>query len=248
MPEVQALFKSEVEKMGITLSEAQMAQYAVYFKWLVEWNEKMNLTAITDEQGVYFKHFYDSMTLLSVPSFKRSGKLLDVGAGAGFPSLPVLIASPSLEVTVLDSLNKRIGFLNELAGALQVSGFQAVHGRAEDFAKPDLWREKFDQVTARAVARLNVLLELCLPYVKEGGHFFAMKGPDADNEVSEAKRALDILGGRVVDIVKTSLPVEEGQRNIIVVEKVKATPKQYPRKAGTPSKNPLSSKSVFVKK
>ncbi|ARU60894.1 16S rRNA (guanine(527)-N(7))-methyltransferase RsmG [Tumebacillus avium] len=240
MSEVQTLFRSQVAaKLGVALSDEQMGQYELYFKWLVEWNEKMNLTAITDEQGVYFKHFYDSMTLLSAARFQRSGTLLDVGAGAGFPSLPVHIAAHELQVTVLDSLNKRIGFLNELGAALGVKSFKAVHGRAEDFAKPDQWRGQYDQVTARAVARLNVLLELCLPYVKTGGHFFAMKGPDADNEVSEAKKALDILGGRVVDVIKTALPVEEGERNIIVVEKIKATPKQYPRKAGTPAKSPL---------
>ncbi len=239
MREVQELFVREVEQMGFSLAEQQLGQYETYFKWLVEWNEKMNLTAITDEQGVYVKHFYDSMTLLSVKSFQQSGTLLDVGAGAGFPSLPVLIAAPALQVTVLDSLNKRIGFLNQLAEALSVNNFQAVHGRAEDFAQPGKWREQFDQVTARAVARLNVLLELCLPYVKVGGHFFAMKGPDADNEVAEAKKALEVLGGRVVEVVTTTLPVEGGQRNIIVVEKIKKTPKQYPRKAGTPSKSPL---------
>ncbi|TCP52228.1 16S rRNA m(7)G-527 methyltransferase [Tumebacillus sp. BK434] len=240
MSEVQTFFKTQVAaKLGLTLSDEQLGQYETYFNWLVEWNEKMNLTAITDEQGVYVKHFYDSMTLLSVSRFQRSGTLLDVGAGAGFPSLPVHIAAPELQVTVLDSLNKRIGFLNELGSALGVKSFKAVHGRAEDFAKPDLWRAQYDQVTARAVARLNVLLELCLPYVKTGGHFFAMKGPDADNEVSEAKKALDVLGGRVVEVVKTALPFEEGERNIIVVEKIKATPKQYPRKAGTPAKSPL---------
>jgi 16S rRNA (guanine527-N7)-methyltransferase len=237
--EVEARFLEEVRKWGLELSERQREQYRTYFQWLIEWNERMNLTGITDEQGVYFKHFYDSMTLLGVPQFKREGKLLDVGAGAGFPSLPIAIAVPAIECTVLDSLNKRIGFLNELAGALGLSGYQAVHGRAEDFAKPDMWRGKFDQVTARAVARLNVLLELCLPYVKQGGHFFAMKGPEGDVEVAEAKRALEVLGGRVVEIVNTSLPVEEGVRKIIVVEKIKDTPKQYPRKAGTPSKSPL---------
>ncbi|ASS73558.1 16S rRNA (guanine(527)-N(7))-methyltransferase RsmG [Tumebacillus algifaecis] len=239
MHEVQASFRQEVEKLGIALTDEQMVQYETYFTWLVEWNEKMNLTAITDAQGVYFKHFYDSLTLLSVPQFAQKGTLLDVGAGAGFPSLPVHIAAPELQVTVLDSLNKRIGFLNELAVALEVKSFKAMHGRAEDFAKPGQLRGQFAQVTARAVARLNVLLELCLPYVQVGGHFFAMKGPDAQNEVAEAKKALDLLGGRVVDVVKTSLPVEEGERNIIIVEKVKATPKQYPRKAGTPSKSPL---------
>ncbi|HEU4962425.1 MAG TPA: 16S rRNA (guanine(527)-N(7))-methyltransferase RsmG [Bacilli bacterium] len=238
MREVETRFRAEVAKWGVELSDRQMAQYDTYFNWLVEWNEKMNLTAITDEQGVYFKHFYDSMTLLTVKQFQPDGTLLDVGAGAGFPSLPVLLAAPSLQVTVLDSLNKRIKFLNELAGALGVEEqFRAVHGRAEDFAKD--WREQYDQVTARAVARLNILAEFCLPYVKVGGHFIAMKGPDAENEISEAKRAFDVLGGKIVDVIKTSLPVEEGERNIIVVEKVKATPKQYPRKAGTPAKSPL---------
>jgi 16S rRNA (guanine527-N7)-methyltransferase len=239
MSEVQANFRNAVERLGVTLSDEQMQRYETYFRWLVEWNEKMNLTAITDQEGVYFKHFFDSLTLLSVPQFKRAGTLLDVGAGAGFPSLPVNIAVPDLHVTVLDSLNKRIGFLNELSLQLGATNFQALHGRAEDFAKPGQLRNSYDQVTARAVARLNVLAELCLPYLKVGGHFFAMKGPDADNEVSEAKRALNLLGGKVVNIVSTTLPNEAGTRNIIVVEKIKDTPKQYPRKAGTPSKNPL---------
>lgn len=239
MREVHEAFVAELSNIGLQVTERQLEQYETYFQWLVEWNEKMNLTAITDEHGVYFKHFYDSMTLLTVPTFKREGTLLDVGAGAGFPSLPVHIAAPEIRVTVLDSLNKRIGFLNELAATLGLPNFQAVHGRAEDFAKPGQWRGTYDQVTARAVARLNVLLELCLPYAKKGGYFYAMKGPDAENEVSEAKKALEVLGGRVVEIVKTELPGEAGTRNIIVVEKVKDTPKQYPRKAGTPSKSPL---------
>lgn len=239
MTDIQSFFRTEADKFGLALSDAQLEQYRTYFQWLVEWNEKMNLTAITDEEGVYFKHFYDSTTLLTVPQFRREGTLLDVGAGAGFPSLPVKIAAPDLDVTILDSLNKRIGFLNELVAALGLTDTKAVHGRAEDFGKQPGWRDGYDQVTARAVARLNVLAEFCLPYVKVGGCFFAMKGPDAENEVSEAKKAVDVLGGRVVDIVKTALPNEAGTRNIIVVEKIKATPKQYPRKAGTPSKNPL---------
>jgi 16S rRNA (guanine527-N7)-methyltransferase len=240
MREVEARFREAVASgLGIDLNDRQLEQYDLYYKWLVEWNEKMNLTAITDEEGVYFKHFYDSMTLLAVKEFRCEGRLLDVGAGAGFPSLPVHIAAPDLEITVLDSLNKRIGFLNELKTALVLPNYTAVHGRAEDFANPGQWRGTYDQVTARAVARLNVLAELCLPYAKVGGHFFAMKGPDADNEVSEAKKALGVLGARVVDILKTELPHEAGERNIIVVEKIKETPKQYPRKAGTPSKNPL---------
>lgn len=239
MSELQATFRSEVEKLGVSLSEEQMAKYQTYFHWLVEWNEKMNLTAITDEHGVYFKHFYDSLTLMRVPQFKQTGTLLDVGAGAGFPSLPINIAATELRVTVLDSLNKRIGFLKELSAALQLPHFQAVHGRAEDFAKPWQWRQSFDQVTARAVARLNVLAELCMPYLKVGGHFFAMKGPDADNEVAEAKRAVEVLGGQVVDLISITLPEDAGTRKIIVVEKRKDTPKQYPRKAGTPSKSPL---------
>ena len=239
MSDIVSLFRSEAAPFGLELSDVQLEQYRTYFQWLVEWNEKMNLTAITDEEGVYFKHFYDSMTLLSVPQFRREGTLLDVGAGAGFPSLPVKIAAPDLNVTILDSLNKRIGFLNELVAALGLTNTKAVHGRAEDFGKQPGWRDGYDQVTARAVARLNVLAEFCLPYVKVGGHFFAMKGPDAENEVSEAKKAVDVLGGRVVDIVTTTLPNEAGTRNIIVVEKIKATPKPYPRKAGTPSKNPL---------
>jgi 16S rRNA (guanine527-N7)-methyltransferase len=240
MSEVQARFQEAVaQSLGLTLTEQQLAQYATYFHWLVEWNEKMNLTAITDQEGVYFKHFYDSMMLLKLKQFRTDGTLLDVGAGAGFPSLPVHIAAPAIAVTVVDSLNKRIGFLNELSQALGTPNYRAVHGRAEDFAQQKNFRGNFDQVTARAVARLNVLLELCLPYVKVGGHFFAMKGPEADNEISESTKALNLLGGKVVDLLKMDLPGGQGTRNIVVVEKVKETPKQYPRKAGTPSKSPL---------
>ncbi|KEO81217.1 16S rRNA (guanine(527)-N(7))-methyltransferase RsmG [Tumebacillus flagellatus] len=241
MSEVQTRFRAAVaEGLGVELTDRQMGQYEMYFKWLVEWNEKMNLTAITDEEGVFFKHFYDSMMLLKLKQFRREGTLLDVGAGAGFPSLPMHIAAPDTVCTVVDSLNKRIGFLNELSAALGTPNYKALHGRAEDFAKPEKnFRGNFDQVTARAVARLNVLLELCLPYVRVGGHFFAMKGPEADNEVSESAKALQVLGGKVVDLLKMDLPDNLGTRNIVVVEKVKETPKQYPRKAGTPSKTPL---------
>lgn len=241
MSEVQHRFREAVStELGVELTDRQMEQYHTYFTWLVEWNEKMNLTAITDEEGVYFKHFYDSMMLLKVKQFRRAGTLLDIGAGAGFPSLPMHIAAPDTVCTVIDSLNKRIGFLNELSSALQTPNYQALHGRAEDFAKSEHnFRGNVDQVTARAVARLNVLLELCLPYVRVGGHFFAMKGPEADHEVSEATKALHVLGGKVVDLLNWELPDGLGTRNIIVVEKVKDTPKQYPRKAGTPSKSPL---------
>ncbi|WP_018131410.1 16S rRNA (guanine(527)-N(7))-methyltransferase RsmG [Effusibacillus pohliae] len=227
------------QQTGIEVGEEILARFARYYEMLVDWNERMNLTAITDEAGVYWKHFYDSLTLLTVPQFDRSANLLDVGAGAGFPSVPVAIVSPELRVKVLDSLQKRITFLSELGRELQLADFSAVHGRAEDFGRKPEWRDTFDQVTARAVARLPVLLELCLPFVKVGGYFFVMKGPDGEAEAKESAKALQVLGGELVDVRTFDLEEVEGTRMILVVKKIKATPAAYPRKAGTPAKKPI---------
>ncbi|GAX89136.1 16S rRNA (guanine(527)-N(7))-methyltransferase RsmG [Effusibacillus lacus] len=233
-------FASKLESIAeVEVGGEILARFDRYYRILVDWNERMNLTAITEVEAVYWKHFFDSAMLLTVPQFNRQTSLLDVGAGAGFPSVPVHILCPELRVTVLDSLQKRISFLKELAGELQLANFSAFHGRAEDFGQDPKWRESYDQVTARALARLPILLELCLPFVKVGGYFFAMKGPDGEAEASESEKALQILGGKIEDILKFDLKEIEGTRTVVVVRKVSPTPETYPRKAGTPSKKPL---------
>ncbi|MFC4768465.1 16S rRNA (guanine(527)-N(7))-methyltransferase RsmG [Effusibacillus consociatus] len=226
-------------EMGIEVGEDILARFARYYELLVDWNERMNLTAITDQEGVYWKHFFDSATLLTVAQFNQSSTLLDVGAGAGFPSVPLQILCPELQVTVLDSLQKRISFLSELKSQLELTNFTPVHGRAEDFGRDPKWRGSFDQVTARALARLPVLLEFCLPFVKVGGYFFAMKGPDGEAELKESAKALQTLGGEVEDVRTFEIKEIEGKRTILVIQKVKDTPKAYPRKAGTPAKKPI---------
>ncbi|NLP50368.1 16S rRNA (guanine(527)-N(7))-methyltransferase RsmG [Bacillus sp. RO1] len=232
-------FISLLEEKGISLSPQQLSQFDTYYKLLVEWNEKMNLTAITDEEEVYLKHFYDSITASFYVDLNQELSLCDVGAGAGFPSIPLKICFPNLKVTIVDSLNKRITFLQNLASELGLKNVHFVHDRAETFGKNTDYREKFDLVTARAVARLSVLSELCLPLVKEGGMFVPMKAAAASEELEKGKKALQILGGKLEKVHSFSLPLEESERNILIINKIKSTPKKYPRKPGTPNKQPL---------
>lgn len=233
-------FLDALKDQGISLTEVQAQQFNTYFRMLVEWNEKMNLTAITDAPSVYLKHFYDSITAAFYTDLSGNKSICDVGAGAGFPSIPLKICFPDLSVTIVDSLNKRITFLNELAKELKLSNVDFVHSRAEDFGQNPKYREKFDIVTARAVARLSVLSELCVPLVKEGGMFISMKGAAAEEELMDAKKALTLLGAEMLDKHSFNLPVEESERNIFVFRKVKKTPKKYPRKAGVPNKTPIA--------
>lgn len=232
-------FNSLLEEKGISLSPQQLSQFDTYYRLLVEWNEKMNLTAITDEEEVYLKHFYDSITASFYVDLQNDLSLCDVGAGAGFPSIPLKICFPNLKVTIVDSLNKRITFLQNLASELGLEDVHFVHDRAETFGKNANYREKFDLVTARAVARLSVLSELCLPLVKEGGMFVPMKAAAASEELEKGKKALQILGGKLEKVHSFSLPLEESERNILIINKIKPTPKKYPRKPGTPNKQPL---------
>ncbi|MGX7204516.1 16S rRNA (guanine(527)-N(7))-methyltransferase RsmG [Enterococcus pingfangensis] len=231
-------FQAELKKQGIELSAKQLDQFATYFQLLVEWNQKMNLTAITEHEEVYLKHFYDSITLAFSDTFEPVGKLCDVGSGAGFPSLPLKIVFPELEITIVDSLNKRITFLTTLVEALQLDGVQLYHDRAETFGQNPEFREAFDFVTARAVARLNVLTELCLPLVKKNGYFFALKAAKSEEELTEARPAIALLGGKLIQAEDVSLPNGD-TRHIITVQKKKETPKKYPRKPGVPNKQPL---------
>ena len=233
-------FIKMLSEKGITLTDKQIKQFEIYYETLVEWNEKMNLTAITEKPEVYLKHFYDSITAgFYYEGFHTAAHLCDVGAGAGFPSIPLKIVFPNLRVTIVDSLKKRIHFLEHLASLLKLENVQFIHDRAETFGQNTLYRESFDIVTARAVARLSVLSELCLPLVKVGGTFVAMKAASAKEEAEAGSKAVAILGGKVVATHSFVLPMEESERNILIISKAKGTPKKYPRKAGTPNKEPI---------
>ncbi|WP_284140662.1 MULTISPECIES: 16S rRNA (guanine(527)-N(7))-methyltransferase RsmG [unclassified Virgibacillus] len=232
-------FAAALEEQGIILNNRQKTQFSIYFDTLVEWNEKMNLTALTEKEDVYLKHFYDSISASFYYDFTEQIHICDVGAGAGFPSIPLKICFPQLHITIVDSLNKRIGFLNQLALQLGLDNVAFYHDRAESFGKNVKFREKFDVVMARAVARMSVLSELCLPLCRKDGVFIAMKGAQASNELQDAKGAIELLGGEPAEIHSFSLPKEDSDRSIIIIDKKRKTPKKYPRKAGLPNKEPL---------
>ena len=232
-------FYNLLAEQNLPLSDQQKKQFERYFELLVEWNEKINLTAITDKEEVYLKHFYDSIApILQGLIPNETIKLLDIGAGAGFPSLPMKILYPQLNVTIIDSLNKRINFLQLLAQELDLDEVHFYHGRAEDLAQDKNFRAQYDFVTARAVARMQVLSELTIPYLKVGGKLLALKASNAPEELLEAKNALNLLFSKVEDNLSYALPNGD-PRYITVVEKKKETPNKYPRKAGMPNKRPL---------
>ena len=236
-----AWLTQQLSTHGIELSDKQQQQFQTYYQMLVEWNEKMNLTSITEEHEVYLKHFYDSIATSFYTNLTKELTICDVGAGAGFPSIPLKIIFPNLKVTIVDSLNKRIHFLNQLAEALELDNVSFVHDRAETYGKGD-YRASYDIVTARAVARLSVLSELCLPLVKKGGHFIALKSSKGEEELEEARFGLGVLGGKVLDTISYELPEDAGERQMIFIDKRSQTPKKYPRKPGTPNKSPLLEK------
>lgn len=236
-----AWLTQQLSTHGIELSDKQQQQFQTYYQMLVEWNEKMNLTSITEEHEVYLKHFYDSIATSFYTDLTKELTICDVGAGAGFPSIPLKIIFPNLKVTIVDSLNKRIHFLNQLAEALELDNVSFVHGRAETYGKGD-YRASYDIVTARAVARLSVLSELCLPLVKKGGHFIALKSSKGEEELEEARFGIGVLGGKVLDTISYELPEDAGERQMIIIDKRSQTPKKYPRKPGTPNKSPLLEK------
>lgn len=232
----QEQFIQALLEKGITLTDKQLQQFQTYYETLIEWNEKMNLTAITQKEDVYLKHFYDSLTISFDYEFSNQS-LCDIGAGAGFPSIPLKIVYPELKITIVDSLTKRITFLKHLIEVLELDHVQAISARAEEYALKH--RETFDVVTARAVARLNILDELCLPLVKHNGDFITLKGLKAQEELKEAKQGIDKLGGRVVKKVNFTLTDENDHRCNIYIHKVKLTPPQYPRAFGQIKKRPL---------
>ena len=229
-------FNLELKKLEIELSPEKLNKFDVYYNDLVEVNKYMNLTAITDHDEVYIKHFYDSLTIKLAINNNDEFSLCDVGSGAGFPSIPYSIYNNKCNVTIIDSLNKRINFLNDLVKKLELNNVKAIHSRAEDFAVSN--RESFDYVTARALARLNVLVELTLPLVKVGGKLIAMKG-DSKEELDEAQNAIKTLGGKVIDIIELDLPNNLGHRSIVVIEKISKTPNKYPRLFAKIKERPL---------
>ena len=232
-------FRKDIEALGIDLTEKQIQQFISYYEKLVEWNEMMNLTAITEYDEVMKKHFIDSMTLIKAFDVNQSASVIDVGTGAGFPGLVLKIAFPNLKITLLDSLNKRIQFLNEVIGNLGLDGVETIHGRAEDFAKPGKLREKYDLCVSRAVANLSTLSEYCLPFVKVGGYFISYKSGEIDEELENSKNAIKLLNAKVEEVIKYRLPDSDIQRSIVVIKKEKNLSKKYPRKAGMPTKQPL---------
>lgn len=225
----------KANSIGIEISQKQAEQFYKYMELLLEWNEKMNLTAITEPEEVILKHFIDSMTINQY--LKDADTVLDVGTGAGFPGIPLKILEENKKFTLLDSLNKRIIFLQTVINELELKNIQAIHGRAEEFVSKR--REAYDIVTSRAVARLNVLLEYMLPFVKVGGRCICMKSFEIEEELKEAKKAIEILGGEIEKIDEITLPNTDIKRKIVVIKKVKNTPSKYPRKAGTPAKEPI---------
>ena len=233
------ILKNAAEEYGISLSDTQLQQFDRYQELLVEWNQKMNLTALTEPKDVAIKHMIDSVSVYDEKWFSEGMSVIDVGTGAGFPGLPLKILCPSLKVTLLDSLNKRVKFLETVVSELGLSDIVCVPARAEEAARQKQYREKFDAVVSRAVARLPILAEYDLPFVRVGGFFAAMKGAKYEEEAEEAKKAVKLLGGGEPVLREIKLPELEDKRGIIYIRKEKKTPSVYPRKAGTPEKNPI---------
>lgn len=232
-------FKNGLSKLEITLTEKQFDQFICYYNLLMEWNKVMNLTTIIEFDEVVTKHFIDSLSLIHAIELKENLTVIDIGTGAGFPGIPLKIAFPHLEITLLDSLQKRVKFLDEVIATLKLESIKAIHGRAEDFAKPNELREKYDLAVSRAVANLSTLTEYCLPFVKMDGRFISYKSEKIVEEIEKAKKGIQRLGGKIENQVAFHLPDSDINRNLIVIRKVKLTPKQYPRKSGLPAKEPL---------
>ena len=222
------------------INNNQLEMFYKYMQLLLKWNEKINLTAITDEDEIILKHFVDSLTVLKY--INENDKIIDVGTGAGFPGIPIAIMMPNVKITLLDSLNKRINFLNEVIKELDLKNVETIHSRSEDCGKDILYREKFDISIARAVAKLSTLSEYLLPFVQIGGKMICMKGSEIEEELKNAQYAIKVLGGKIISRDEFTLPESDIKRNIIIVKKEQYTPKMYPRKAGLPAKEPIAKK------
>ncbi len=230
---------SGLKELGIDATQEMIEKLIAFNKIMLEWNEKVNLTAITEEREVFIKHFLDSATCLSTGYIKEGMAVIDVGTGAGFPGVPLKIFKTNLKMTLLDSLNKRITYLNEVVKKLNIKDINMVHARAEEAGSSKVHREVYDIVLSRAVASMSVLCEYCIPFVKVGGFFLCQKGPDIKSEMEEAGKAVKVLGGRVREVKEYELPFSDIKHNIIVIEKIAATPTIYPRKPGKPAANPI---------
>ena len=232
-------FEEKLSALGIVLDDRQKEQFDLFYEILVEWNEFMNLTGITEYEEVNEKHFVDSVSIVKAMDMKSVKSVIDVGTGAGFPGIPLKIVFPELEVVLLDSLNKRVKFLNAVIEKLQLKGIRAIHGRAEDYAKQQEYREQFDLCVSRAVANLSTLSEYCIPFVKRNGYFVSYKSGSSDEEIQQAEKAVNILGGKIEKTDKFLLPETDMGRALVNIKKIKITPAKYPRKAGMPSREPL---------
>lgn len=237
MEEFKQNMKQYAKKIGIVLEEEQIEQFYQYEKLLLIWNEKINLTAITKPEEIILKHFIDSMTIAKYIGANKT--LVDVGTGAGFPGIPLKIIRKGIQITLLDSLNKRVQFLNEIIKQLELKEVETIHGRVEEFGKNKKYREKFDYATSRAVANLTTLSEYLLPLVKIEGKCICMKGSTVKEEIDQSQKAIAILGGKIEEIEAFQLPESDIDRHIVLLRKIKQTPAKYPRKPGTPSKEPI---------
>ncbi|MEG1257090.1 16S rRNA (guanine(527)-N(7))-methyltransferase RsmG [Clostridium sp.] len=224
---------------GLSFDESMYNNFIKYKELIKEWNQKINLTAITEDEEIIKKHFIDSIKVFEFPYVKEAKSIIDIGTGGGFPGIPMKIVKSNSSMVLLDSLNKRINFLNEVIDQLELNDIKTIHGRAEDFAQDEMYRQSFDLAVSRAVANLTVLLELCLPYVKVGGYFVALKGPSIEEEIKTSTVALRVLGGVIEEIIEVDIEGSDLKHNLLVVKKVKDTPKKYPRKAGMVTKNPI---------
>ena len=229
--------EEKLKLIDINISETEIENFKIYMELLLEWNEKINLTAITNEDDMILKHFIDSLTIKKYIS--ENEKIIDIGTGAGFPGIPLAIMNKNNEITLMDSLNKRIVFLNDVIDKLKLTNVKAIHSRAEELARNKTYREKYDVAVSRAVANLSTLVEYMLPFVSIGGKCICMKGPNIEEELKNAKNAIKELGGEIIKIENFKLPESDNERNIVIIKKIKETSSKYPRKSGTPSKEPI---------
>ncbi|WP_432662094.1 16S rRNA (guanine(527)-N(7))-methyltransferase RsmG [Wukongibacter baidiensis] len=234
------ILKQGGQELGLDIDERMIDRFIKYKDLLIEWNKKINLTGITEDKEIMIKHFLDSLACMLTGVVRNDSKIIDVGTGAGFPGIPLKVFNENIDLTLLDSLNKRIKYLQTVCDELELSQVEFLHGRAEDYGRDKDYREKYDIAVARAVAELSVLCEYCLPFVKVNGYFIALKGPKAQDEIGKAKKALSILGGEIVDTLNVNLPFSDAGHNLVIIKKTKPMPSKYPRKAGTPTKKPLT--------
>lgn len=233
------LFEKGIKKLGLEITEYQKKQFLKYYEMLIETNKVMNLTAITDFDEVIVKHFIDSLLIVKAIDMNEINNLVDVGTGAGFPGIPIKIMFPKLEVTLIDSLNKRLKFLDNVINELGLENIETVHGRAEDLGHNKLYREKYELCVSRAVANLSTLNEYCMPFVKVGGKFVSYKSSISTDEINDSIKSVNVLGGSIISKDIIGLPCSDMDRTMVVIKKIKVSPKKYPRKAGTPTKEPI---------